>query len=97
LGGKEMKKEQSSSLWERLKICWNALTKSNYAFFAVNNDFIEFYNSGKYKTVKRKAISAYSCITYDVSILLDGKPVSLHDFIWKTIEVFSKEAQKGKY
>ena len=89
--------EQKSTLWERLKICWHALTKKNYVFFGIGNEPIIWDNDGHHKGTNRKALACYSCITYDYKFNTNDGESNLHDFVWEVIEDFAKEAQKGKY
>lgn len=89
--------EQKSSILERLKICWYALTKKNYAFFAIGNNPIIWDKDGKYKDINPKALRCFTCITYDYKFNTDEGETNLHDFGWKVIEQFAKEAQRGEF
>ena len=89
--------KQKSSLWERLKICYNVLKHKNYVYFGIGNDPIIWDENGKYKKIDRSQLSAYSCISYDYKFDSDNGIMNLHDFVWNTIEKFAKDAQNGKY
>lgn len=89
--------EQTSTLLERLKICWHALTKKNYVFFGIGKNPIVWGENGKANGTNRKDLACYSCITYDYKFNTDNGESNLHDFVWGVIEDFAKDAQKGKY
>lgn len=89
--------EQKSSLLERLKVCWNVLTKKNYVYFGVGKEPVVWNDDGTYKTVNKNALRCYSCITYDYQFNSKTGIRNLHDFVWDCIEKFAKEAQDGKY
>ena len=89
--------EQKSSLLERLKVCWNVLTKKNYVYFGMSKEPIVWDDNGKYKTVAKNALKCYSCISYDYKFKTNTGIKNLHDFAWGVIEEFAKEAQNGKY
>ena len=89
--------EQKSSLWGRLKICWNILTKKYYIYFGLDDDPIVWNEDGSYNGIKKKSLSAYSFIPYDYKFQTKDGITNLHDFVWGTIKDFATEAQKGKY
>ena len=89
--------EQKSSILERLKVRWNVLTKKNYVYFGVGKEPCVWNEDGTYKTVKKNALSCFSCITYDYQFNSKTGIQNLHDFVMGCIEKFAKEAQEGKY
>lgn len=89
--------EQKSSIWERLKICWYALTKKNYIFFAIGKEPAIWDENGKYKKINKKALKSYTYITYNYKFNTNYGETNLHDFTWGVIEEFAKKAQKGEY
>ena len=40
--------EQKSSILERLKVCWNVLTKKNYVYFSVGKEPVVWNEDGTY-------------------------------------------------
>lgn len=90
-------KEQKSSFFERLKICWNVLTLKNYVYFGLGKEPIEWNDDDTYKELKRNKFSCFACISNDYKFMAYGKETNLHDFVWNVIEKFAKEAQDGKY
>ena len=89
--------EQKSSILERLKVCWNVLTKKNYVYFGVGKEPCVWNEDGTYKAVKENALSCFCSITYDYQFNSKTGIQNLHDFVWGCIEKFAKEAQEGKY
>lgn len=89
--------KQKTSLWERLKVCWNVLTKKNFVYFGLSKDPLVFGKDGKYERLKKHSLSAYSYVSSDYKFLAYGKETTLHDFVWKSVEEFAKQAQKGEY
>lgn len=88
--------EQTSSLWERLKVCWHILTKDNYAVFCINDNHVVKKEDGTYDHLKSNSIACYCKVTYDVKCKMKGVSTSLHDLFWSCIEIFAKKAQQGK-
>ena len=89
--------EQKSSILERLKVCWNVLTKKNYVYFGVGKEPIVWNEDGSYKSTNPDALRCYSCVTYDYKFDSNKGIQNLHDFVWGCIEKFAKQAQEGKY
>ena len=73
--------EQKSSILERLKVCWNVLTKKNYVYFGVGKEPCVWNEDGTYKTVKKNALSCFSCIIYDYQFNSKTGIQNLHDFV----------------
>lgn len=90
-------RKQTSSLWERLKICWSVLTLESYVYFGLGKDPIIWNEDGTYKKLKDKKFSAFTYIPYDLKFTAYGKETNLHDFIWRCIEKFAGKAKRGEY
>jgi hypothetical protein len=89
--------EQKSSLLERLKVCWNVLTKKNYVYFGIGREPVIWSEDGKYKEIDKKQVRCYSCITYDYQFNTKNGITNLHDFTWGVIEKFAIAAQNVEY
>lgn len=90
-------KVQKTSIWERLRMAYTALTKDYYVFFGIDRDAMKWNNDGTYKGLDRKKMSMFSYITYFDEFVAGGKKTNLHDFVWHFMEELAKEAQKGKF
>ena len=90
-------KKQKTSLWERLRMAYRALTQDYYVFFGVDKDAIIWNEDETYKCLDKKKLSQFSYISYDEKFEAYGKETNLHDFLWHSIEEFAKEAQNGKF
>lgn len=89
--------KQTTSLWERLKICWYVLTMHNYIYFGICKDPLNWNEDGSYKSLNKHAVKAYTYVTYDYKFNTNKGITNLHDFVWGCIEKFSNEAQKNKF
>ena len=89
-------REQKSSLWERLKICWSVLTKKNYIYLGMSNRPFVFDKKGMYVGLNRRKFCSYSCVTYDYEFETREGKTNLHDFMWERMGSLSKLAQEGK-
>lgn len=90
-------KKQKTSIWERLRMAYRALTQDCYVFFGIDKDAAIWNNDGTYNGLDKKKISQFSYVSYDVKFEAYGKEVNLHDFFWHFIEEFAKKAQDGKF
>ena len=88
---------QKTSILERLRMAYRALTQDYYVFFGFDKDCFIWNEDGSYKEIKKKKISQFSYISYDMKLKAYNKETSLHDFLWNIIEKFAKEAQNGKF
>ena len=88
------KMEQRTSLWERLKICYKALTQDYYVFFGFDKDM--FIEGGEYLVVNRKKTSSFQYIPDELILESDDgeNSVRLCNFLWKTIEKIARKRQK---
>jgi len=77
-------------LIERLKICWDVLTKRSYVFFAVDKDALKFDDNGHYDHLDSSKLSAYSDFEEKYLSTNDGiKHISY--YIWSAIAVFANK------
>ena len=96
LNKRKAMREQKSSLWERLKICWSVLTKKNYIYLGMSNRPFVFNKRGMYVGLNRRKFCSYSCVTYDYEFETKEGKTNLHDFMWERMGSLSKLAQEGK-
>lgn len=89
--------KQTTSLLERLKICWYALTMKNYIFFALGKEPIIWKEDGKVDKANPKQLKSLCYVDDTYKFKAYGKETTLHDFTWGVVEKFAKEAQEGKY
>jgi hypothetical protein len=87
-------KEQKTSIWERLKIAYKALTQDYYVFFEIDKNAIIWNEDGTYKEIDKRKISSFSYIPYNMKFKSANKETNLHDFIWRVIETLAKQAQE---
>jgi hypothetical protein len=90
-------KEQKTSIWERLKIAYKALTQDYYVFFGIDKNAIIWNEDGTYKEIDKRKISSFSYIPYNMKFKSANKETNLHDFIWRVIEKLAMQAQEGKF
>ena len=91
-------KEQKTSIWERLRIAYKALTKDYYVFFGLDKDAIIWNKDGTYKEINKKKMSSFSYISCDMKFKsANGEETNLHDFIWRIIKMLAEQAQEGKF
>ena len=88
---------QKTSIWERLRMAYRALTQDYYVFFGVDKDTIIWNEDDTYKELDNKKLSQFSYVPYDLKIMAYGKETSMQDFVWSVVEKFAKEAQEGKF
>lgn len=92
---------QKSSIIERLKIAWYALTLKNYIYVGLKEDPALFDNDGNYIGLSSGSIKSYSYIDNTVRYSVDkekcGKDkASLYDIAWLTmIEISKKNLNKN--
>ena len=90
-------KNQKTSIWERLRMAYRALTQDYYVFFGIDKDAIMWNDDDTYNCLDKKKISQFSYISYDEKFEAYGKETNLHNFFWHLVEKFAKEAQNGKF
>ena len=90
-------KEQKTSIWERLRIAYKALTQDYYVFFGLDKDAIIWNKDETYKGINKKKMSSFSYIPCDMKFKSANEETNLHDFIWRVIEKLALQAQEGKF
>lgn len=90
---------QKSSILERLKIAWYALTLKNYIYVGLKEEPALFDNDGNYVGVDKGSIKSYSYVDDTVRYTVDkekfGKDkASLYDIVWRTMIEISKKNLK---
>ena len=90
-------KVQKTSIWERLRIAYKALTQDYYVFFGLDKDAIIWNKDGAYKEIDKKKMSSFSYIPCDMKFEVANEETNLHDFIWRVIEKLAEQAQEGKF
>ena len=88
---------QTTSIWERLRMAYRALTQDYYIFFGIDKDTIIWNKDGTQKELDKKKLSQFSYIPYNLKMMTYGEETSMHDFVWNLVEKFAKEAQDGKF
>lgn len=81
-------KDNKTSIFERLKICWYVLTKKYYLYFGLSKDLIVWNEDDTYKCLKEDSLKCYEYISKDYEFLAYNKKTNLHDFILKAIAEF---------
>ena len=90
---------QKSSILERLKIAWYALTLKNYIYVGLKEESALFGNDGNYIGLASGSIKSYSYVDDTVRYSVDkekcGKDkASLYDIVWSTMIEISKKNLK---
>lgn len=62
--------EQKSSLLERLKVCWNVLTKKNYVYFGIGKEPVLWDENGKYKEIDKNRYDVIRVLPMIISLIL---------------------------
>lgn len=82
-------------LIEKLKVCWNVLTKRNYIYFGLSSSKKEpfvYDKKGYFVKTKKNAIAAYSSIEDMYFYIDDDTSVrSLDTFLWGAVSDFAKK------
>ena len=87
--------KQETSILERLKICWNVLTKKNYIYFGIGNEPIIWNEDGSYKELDKNELKSYSYVDDTYIFKTNDSNHTLHEFIWGVVEKLAKKAQAG--
>ena len=74
---------------ERLKICWNMLTKRNYVYFGLGKNPFMCDGNGYYDGVKKGKFAEYDYID-TVIYKTDDSLLSLNKLMWDTIADYAK-------
>lgn len=86
--------KQTTSFWERLKICYKVLTLDYYVYFGFNEDAILWKEDGKYKGLNEKGFAAFEYVSDKVKMYSHDKLTNLHDFFWHFIEKYARIQQE---
>lgn len=81
-------------LIEKLKVCWNVLTKRNYIYFGLSGSKKEpfiYDKKGYFVKTKKNAIAAYSSIEDMYFYTNDTSVRSLDTFLWGAVSDFAKK------
>ena len=87
--------KQETSILERLKVCWNVLTKKNYIYFGIGNEPIIWNEDGSYKELDKNELKSYSYVDDTYILKINDVNHTLHEFIWGIVEKLAKKAQAG--
>lgn len=83
------------NLIERLKICWNVLTKRNYVYFGLGKNPFMCDDNGYYKGIKNGKFAEYDDIE-TVIYETDSGLLSLNKLMWDTIADYAKIRSEKK-
>ena len=92
--------KQKSSIIERLKIAWYALTLKNYIYVGIKEEPALFDNDGNYVAISKCSIKSYSYVDDTIRYTVNNEKyskvkVSLYDVVWSTmIEISKKNLNK---
>ena len=84
-------KDNKTSIFERLKICWYVLTKKYYFYVGLDEDSIIWDEKDEYLELKKSSVKCYDYISKDYQFLAYDKKTNLHDFVLKVIVKFINE------
>ena len=87
--------KQETSILERLKVCWNVLTKKNYIYFGIGNEPIIWNEDGSYKELDKNELKSQSDVDATYILKTNDGNHTLHEFIWRVVEKLAKKAQAG--
>jgi len=74
---------------ERLKVCWNVLTKRNYVYFGLGKNPFMWDENGYYDGIKKGRFAKYDNIETVIFKTDDGLS-SLNKLMWSFIEDYAK-------
>lgn len=74
---------------ERLKVCWNVLTKRNYVYFGLGKKPFMWDENGYYNGIKKGKFAEYDYIE-NVKFNTDNGLSSLKKLMWASIEDYAK-------
>ena len=78
-----------NNLIERLKICWNVLTKRNYVYFGIGKNPFTWDENGYYAGARNEAFVEYDYVE-NVKFDTDNGLSSLNKMMWGSIEEYAK-------
>lgn len=77
------------NLIERLKICWNVLTKRNYVYFGIGKNPFIWDENGYYAGTKDGSFAEYDYVE-NIKFNTDNGLSSLKKMMWRSIEEYAK-------
>lgn len=77
------------NLIERLKICWNVLTKRNYVYFGIGKNPFIWDENGYYAGTKDGSFAEYDYVE-NIKFNTDNGLSSLKKMTWRSIEEYAK-------
>ena len=88
--------KQKSSLIERLKIAWYALTLKNYIYIGLKEEPALFDDNGNYVSLDKGSVKSYSYVDDTVRYAVNNEKyskdkVSLYDVVWSAMIEISKK------
>ena len=88
--------DQKSSIIERLKIAWYALTLKNYIYIGIKEEPALFDNDGNYVGIVNGSIKSYAYIDDTIEYKVNKEKycedkMSLYDVVWNTMIEISKK------
>ena len=92
--------KQKSSIIERLKIAWYALTLKNYIYVGIKEEPALFDNDGNYVGISNCSIKSYSYVDDTIRYTVNNEKyskvkASLYDVVWNTmIEISNKNLKE---
>ena len=72
------------------------LNKSNYIYFGISKNPVEWNKDGSYKRLKKGCLKSYISVSYKPFQTNNGDS-NLHDLVWSTVEEFARRAQNGEF
>lgn len=78
-----------NNLIERLKICWNVLTKRNYVYFGIGKNPFMWDENGYYAGTKDGSFAEYDYVE-NIKFNTDNGLSSLKKMMWSSIEEYAK-------
>ena len=81
-------KDNKTSIFERLKICWYVLTKRYYLYFGLDKDLIVWKEDNTYKCLKYHSLKCYEHISEECVFMAHGRKTNLRTFALRVIAKF---------
>ena len=77
------------NLIEKLKICWDVLTKRNYVYFGIGKNPFIWDENGYYAGIKDGKFAEYDYVE-NIKFNTDNGLSSLKKMMWRSIEEYAK-------
>ena len=82
-------KDNKTSIFERLKICWYVLTKRYYLYFGLDDGLIVWNEEDNtYKSLKDSSLKCYEYISEEYEFMAYGQKTNLRTFALRCIAKF---------